>query len=749
MAIEKKVTVVLFFVFAFIGVSALTVNAATFVVNDVADVQDALAGDGLCATAAATCTLRAAITESNALAGADVITLPAGTYTITIAEASDNANANGDFDITSDITINGAGSGSTFVEANAAAGVAIGRVFHIRGLATSNTIVATLNGMTIRNGRYANNTFGAGIRIDQGTAHNVTLSNLVLTGNLNASSGGAIAISGSTTAPTVAINNCLITANGAGSAVAGTGANGAGLLINNAANVTIANSTISNNASNNAIAASATSAFGAGIITTGGTLGITNSTISGNTMTVSGTGNTAGAFAAGIYNQQAVMTLTDSFVTNNVASNTVTAGNGLHAGIRTLAGTTTLTNTTVSGNSAGGDGGGLVNLPSGAINSTVNIVNSSVFNNTSGSAGGGVLNSNSSTTATAVAAVNITNSTIRNNNAVFGAGIMNQILTTTGVGTATVGLTGSTVSGNVSTGNGGGIYNISFSATTGVVSLNSTNSTIAGNSGATGGGITNENGAASFGATANFNFSTIAANNATVSGGGMNNTGNAINLKNSVVGDNTATTSGPDIFGTITSQNYNHVENTSGGVFFAASGKGGKKVATDGFFALANDVTGTDPALLPLGNNGGPTQTKSPTFSSPITDTIPVGVSDCNVLVTTDQRGVARPVSTGCDKGAVELGFSPAAATASISGRVTSADGRGIINATMVVSGGGLLQPRTVKTSSFGYFSVDDLEVGETYILTINSKRFTFSNPSRVISLNDSITDVDFTADAQ
>lgn len=50
-------------------------HAATFTVNDAGDASDATPGDGTCATAGAVCTLRAAIDEANALAGADDIDL--------------------------------------------------------------------------------------------------------------------------------------------------------------------------------------------------------------------------------------------------------------------------------------------------------------------------------------------------------------------------------------------------------------------------------------------------------------------------------------------------------------------------------------------------------------------------------------------------------------------------------------------------------------------------------------------------
>ena len=121
-------------------------------------------------------------------------------------------------------------------------------------------------------------------------------------------------------------------------------------------------------------------------------------------------------------------------------------------------------------------------------------------------------------------------------------------------------------------------------------------------------------------------------------GGGLyqgTTAGGAINLKNSIVADNTAAGSGPDIFGTITSQNYNHVENTTGGTFVA----------------MPNDVTGSDPLLGPLANDGGPTFTHLPMGGSVVLNTIAGGTSECGTTVTVDQRGFTRPVGAGCEKG--------------------------------------------------------------------------------------------------
>ena len=52
----------------------------TFEVNSTVDAADANPGDGVCASAAGACTLRAAIEETNNLRGADSVVVPAGDY---------------------------------------------------------------------------------------------------------------------------------------------------------------------------------------------------------------------------------------------------------------------------------------------------------------------------------------------------------------------------------------------------------------------------------------------------------------------------------------------------------------------------------------------------------------------------------------------------------------------------------------------------------------------------------------------
>lgn len=87
--------------------------------------------------------------------------------------------------------------------------------------------------------------------------------------------------------------------------------------------------------------------------------------------------------------------------------------------------------------------------------------------------------------------------------------------------------------------------------------------------------------------------------------------------------------------------------------------------------------------------------------------------------------------------------LAPTAADVSVSGRVLTADGRGIANAVVNLtdqSG----QTRQALTSPFGYYSFDDVQAGETYIATVRSKRYTFT--PRTLNVADQLTGVDFVA---
>jgi hypothetical protein len=92
------------------------------------------------------------------------------------------------------------------------------------------------------------------------------------------------------------------------------------------------------------------------------------------------------------------------------------------------------------------------------------------------------------------------------------------------------------------------------------------------------------------------------------------------------------------------------------------------------------------------------------------------------------------------DKGAFESS-SPTAASVSISGRVMAGK-QGLSRATVYLTDQ-KGETRTARTNSFGYFRFEEVEVGETYIINVSSKRYQF-NP-QVVTLTEEINELNFT----
>ncbi len=122
---------------------AVDAHAATFVVNSTVDAVDALPGDGSCDDGTGSCTLRAAIDETNALTGTDEIVLPAGLYPIELEGSREDGNATGDFDISGAVTITGVDRDSTIIDAEQ-----LDRIFDI-----SAGSKVTLNSLSVINGQ--------------------------------------------------------------------------------------------------------------------------------------------------------------------------------------------------------------------------------------------------------------------------------------------------------------------------------------------------------------------------------------------------------------------------------------------------------------------------------------------------------------------------------------------------------------------------------------------------------------------
>lgn len=86
--------------------------------------------------------------------------------------------------------------------------------------------------------------------------------------------------------------------------------------------------------------------------------------------------------------------------------------------------------------------------------------------------------------------------------------------------------------------------------------------------------------------------------------------------------------------------------------------------------------------------------------------------------------------------------IAPTAASVSIGGRVLDANGRGIAGATVKVSGANGLVGTSI-TSPFGYYSVDNLQAGGSYIFEVSHKSYAFT--PRVLNVSDELRDFDFT----
>ena len=91
----------------------------------------------------------------------------------------------------------------------------------------------------------------------------------------------------------------------------------------------------------------------------------------------------------------------------------------------------------------------------------------------------------------------------------------------------------------------------------------------------------------------------------------------------------------------------------------------------------------------------------------------------------------------------LQIAFAPSAANVSISGKVLTANGASLTNA-MVILTDQDGNSRTTKTSAFGYFRFDEVEAGQIYIISVNSKRYQFT--PQIISVNEEITELNLTA---
>src|SRR6201988_691756 len=595
------------------------------------DRTDDTAGASACTIAANDCSLRGAIIAANADPNADPVIInlqPATTYNLTLTNATqENAAATGDLDITTSlhsVTLVGGGSSggnATIIDASSLnSGSVRDRVFHI----TASNVTAAFQNLVIQNGK----------AVDDGTSG---LSTDPTSQNSHSAGGGILNSGGSVALTNVAINSCQALGKGD----------------------TVINQHTEREAQGGGLAS----------LTTSGSVTVTDSEFTGNTA-LGGNGgnfnNGAGSAAKGgsIYFEGGTLNIDLS----RIESSAATGGNGgnqdqngqTNGGFGGIAqgggawiggGTVTSNNTTFEktpahgGNSGTGDNGA----------------------NPGGNGEGGGLYSLGNTT--------VTNSTFHLGTAAGGNG--GNAFGTTCLGAHMGGDGGAARGGAIFADGGSLIINTATFAN---------NSALGGNGGsggqtdgglncgnhgagglAHGGAITNNNAA-----TINLKHGTLSLNNATAGNTGVNQGGankpprdaaegtgggirvgpGSVTLENTIVSGNTAAnatgnnggafTPGPNVDGAVTSNGHNLI-----GVATDATG-----------FTGTGDLTGANPLLAALADNGGPTQTMEP---QPGSDAIDAGVA---AGATLDQRGEPRTVddpgvaneatSDGTDIGAVE-----------------------------------------------------------------------------------------------
>jgi predicted outer membrane repeat protein len=385
--------------------------------------------------------------------------------------------------------------------------------------------------------------------------------------------------------------------------------------------------------SNTTVSSNSAVVSGGGVAVDCGPLSLYRSTVSGNTAAKNGGGIYVSDYVknSGGGSTTCINT-TMNISRSTVRDNTVTGTDGSGGGAFSFNGYATVSNSTISGNTTPVDGGGIYAFQG------VQLIASTISNNTGQNGSGGGVWSNDVST-------NGGSSIVSANTAYMGAGIYAH----------TTNLSGITVSDNTSVSGGGGIHSRNDATIV--------NSTIANNSSgncecrATGGlfagsaTVTNSTFSGNFGGFFGYGalyahdvtlyFNTVVANTAmptTTRAGGVAFFGSGHMVGNIISGN-----SSNDV--------YTYPRKTLTG--------GYNIITTSGFVTLpADTITNCSPSsnlhLGPLANNGGPTQTMALLTDScainagPDTTPLPGNVS-------TDQRGLPRPVGVNADIGAFEL----------------------------------------------------------------------------------------------
>jgi CSLREA domain-containing protein len=356
----------------------------TFTVNTTADADDVNPSDTACdsdaATAGPQCTLRAAISETNALGGTHAInfSIPttdpgfdaSGRHTINLTGALP--------DIVTHLTISGPGANKLTVRRNSGAAYSVFKATGRINPTTTIILEVVISGLTISNGIAAESDGGGGIRF--ANRGNLTVTDCVIADNFAVYRGGGISMPVMGGVPnlvqgTLNVTNCTFLRNFVSGSFNDSGGGG---IFGNTMNVT--NSVFSDN--------------GVGIGARGGGISIdsasttaaniTNCTFTNNSAFGGGGGISVSGFPLG-------MSTTAVNITSSTFSNNETANGGGGGAIRNTQGRVNVVNTTINGNftAEGVPGGGIFNGCDDAnLPCNLNITNSTISGNRAGIGGG-------------------------------------------------------------------------------------------------------------------------------------------------------------------------------------------------------------------------------------------------------------------------------------------------------------------------------------------------------------------------
>lgn len=377
---------------------------SSYSVTSTLDTVDANPGDGVASDVNGDATLRAAVMDANALAGADTITLGAGVFALTISGTGENAAAAGDLDITGDLVIEGAGVDETFLDANL-----LDRFFHVGAGST-----VTVRNATIQNGRESS---GGAIE-NNGT---LILENVNLTGNSTTLRGGAI----HNNSGTLTLQSVRMIGNETRDVVSGGGNSIGGAMSSYGGTITIIGCQFANNTA---------AAEGGAIDARSSTISISDTAFSQNSATAGGairlfSGNVtltnstfdcdhATSFGGAIASNYAALTINGGSFTGNYLApppptGAVRTGGSLYlVGAGTTSTTVTITGVTFQ-QTGSGDGGAIYNS-----NGRINLSNST-FDRVTGARGGSIWNSSGGL-------IHMWNTTVTGGSAMFGGAILNN-----------------------------------------------------------------------------------------------------------------------------------------------------------------------------------------------------------------------------------------------------------------------------------------------------------------------------------